>query len=90
MGKPRNLVCDFSHISHQRWQSRSRQFWTAVYISIEADDLAIEHAAPTLQVATKSLAQTGDTLERVSVTRDKPNWVLLGIEGRVITVTCPI
>jgi hypothetical protein len=34
---------------------------------IKANDLAIEHASATFQIASESLAQSGEALERVSV-----------------------
>jgi len=44
---------------------------------IEADDLTIEHAATTFQIA-----KTGEALERASVTRDEPHATCIGVQQR--------
>ena len=53
---------------------------------IEADDFAVEHTATALQVASQSLAQSGEAFEIVSVPRDEPHAVLVGIKQRPETI----
>jgi hypothetical protein len=56
------------------------ELWLSMLI--EADDFAVEHTATALQIASQSVAQTGETLEGISVARDKPHAVLVGIKQR--------
>jgi hypothetical protein len=49
-------------------------------IRIEADDLAVEHASATPQVANQTFAETRKTLKCVSVARDEPHSIILRME----------
>jgi hypothetical protein len=53
---------------------------------IEADDLTIEYAAATAQIAGESFAESGEALERISVSRDQPHAIRVGIKQRTETV----
>ena len=48
-------------------------------LRIETYDLAIEDTAATLQVASQALAECGEALERVSIPRDEPHAVVVGV-----------
>ena len=53
---------------------------------IEADDLTVEHAAATFQIASQPLAQSGEALEQVSIARDEPHAVVIGVQQRTESV----
>ena len=51
-------------------------------ISIEANDLAVETAVPTFQVASRAFTMCGLSVERVPIARNEPNAVVIGVQHR--------
>jgi hypothetical protein len=52
------------------------------FILIEAYDLAIEDTSATFQIASQAFAECGEALERISVSRDQPHAVVIGVQQR--------
>lgn len=55
-------------------------------LRIEADNLALEHAAAALEVTSQSFAQPGKAFERVPVARYQPDAIVVGIKERTKAV----